>query len=211
MAWQAALAAAAGNIAGGLMSHQLTKDWERKKMTHGYRWAMGDLRAAGLNPILAYTQGPAKASGAGGPNFGELGTTAVSNYRAQKLFQEQLKQEKEKTKQAKSQTYIMAMNELRPWLEMNQIKANTAQTVQQTQIAQERFPRELELLIKDVETAVPKLKGAKAEAYLKDVEARLYKLIEQELGGGEGTHAAKGGSRVAESIVKMIMQALIRR
>lgn len=38
-------------------------NFQREMASSGYQLAMADLKKAGLNPLLAYTQGPAKASG----------------------------------------------------------------------------------------------------------------------------------------------------
>lgn len=61
----ASLASSALGFAGGMMEAKKARKFQKKAMKHKYQWAVEDLRAAGLNPILA-AQGGITGGGAPG-------------------------------------------------------------------------------------------------------------------------------------------------
>lgn len=63
--WVGAAIGAAAAIGGGLLGGSMSRseasklrDWQADQYSRRYQITMGDMRAAGLNPMLAYSQGP---------------------------------------------------------------------------------------------------------------------------------------------------------
>lgn len=78
-------AGVAGNLLGAKQSYRYSKKeakknrkFQERMSRHSYRYAMEDMKAAGLNPILAYQQGGASTPGgatAATPDLSNLGDT----------------------------------------------------------------------------------------------------------------------------------------
>lgn len=76
-----------GSAISGLWSAKAARDqrkWQERMTRHAYRYTMEDMRAAGLNPLLAYSQGathPGQGAMAHVPDMGAgmtgLGDTAI--------------------------------------------------------------------------------------------------------------------------------------
>lgn len=65
LGWVGAAIGAAAAIGGGLLGGSMSKseasklrDWQADQYARRYQITMSDMRAAGLNPMLAYSQGP---------------------------------------------------------------------------------------------------------------------------------------------------------
>ena len=69
-----------------------------------YQRSVEDLRAAGLNPMLAYSQGGASTASGGQANFENVVEGAVSDARTAKLMHQELKQMKAQTDKTKAET-----------------------------------------------------------------------------------------------------------
>lgn len=92
----------AGSLGQAAFAKKLQEDaqeHQKKMYRHRYQWTMEDMGAAGLNPILAYKQGPGSAGGspmASAPDFGsavtrgiEAGTSTAKKSSERDLIREQ--------------------------------------------------------------------------------------------------------------------------
>lgn len=64
---------------------QKNRDWQEHMSNTAYQRAMADMRAAGLNPILAYTQGGASTPGGASASTGSLSGAMGTGYSYQGL------------------------------------------------------------------------------------------------------------------------------
>lgn len=64
---------------------QKNRDWQEHMSNTAYQRAMADMRAAGLNPILAYTQGGASTPGGGSASMGTMSGAMGTGYSYQGL------------------------------------------------------------------------------------------------------------------------------
>lgn len=67
------------------MEAQKNRDWQERMSNTAYQRAMADMRAAGLNPILAYQQGGASTPGGGGASIGTLSGAMGTGYSYQAM------------------------------------------------------------------------------------------------------------------------------
>ncbi len=108
----AAIIGAAATIGGGVLGNVAAKkeasknrDWQAAMSSSAYQRAMEDMRIAGLNPMLAYSQGPASTPSGSVGRQGDFGGAAAGNIIAQsrlrsssaKAVEQQEKYQKEQT------------------------------------------------------------------------------------------------------------------
>lgn len=145
MVWPAVIAAV-GAIAGAAMSNRANRrEAERNRQFQAdmsntsYQRGMADMRAAGLNPILAYTQGGASTpSGAqAAPNQSELGAGVSGALQGMQMIQgvQQVQQSEAQTKlimdqaaKVRSETMAHDLNTARLAAQISQTKASTMKT-----------------------------------------------------------------------------------
>lgn len=87
---------------------QIARDFQMELSNTAYQRGMADLKAAGLNPILAYSQGGASTPSANGASFGGSSASQASSFYAQ--TQRQQIDQRSKTDLIKA--YISAVSSL---------------------------------------------------------------------------------------------------
>ena len=124
MVWGAIIGAAA-TIGGGLLGASASRgeasrnrDWQAQQYAERYRITMNDMRQAGLNPILAYSQGPGQSPSGSVGDMSSIGAgfSAAGNIAAQADVRQQAARQSEqqvKTSQAVAQRETASASALR--------------------------------------------------------------------------------------------------
>lgn len=130
------LIAAGSSIIGGMISHhgqdntnaanaalaQRQMDFQREMSSTAYQRSTADMRAAGINPMLAYMQGGASTpqgtmatmqnpEAALGASVGDAGTAAIASARSMKemqLLEQQVKTQRHLTEKASNEANVSA-------------------------------------------------------------------------------------------------------
>ena len=104
MSWLGSALGAVGSIAGGLISGGVSRDSAREQMAFqermsgtAYQRSMADMKAAGLNPILAYQQGGSSTPSGAGYSLENIGASAVSSARSANIMKAEVDQLKAQT------------------------------------------------------------------------------------------------------------------
>lgn len=112
--WIAAAIGAAASIFGGFAGNQANKsessrnrDWQAQQYGQKWQVTMADMRKAGMNPMLAYSQGVGTAPSGSTAQMGDFGGGAAGNLIAQAGVRSAA------TKQTKAQTDLTIQSELK--------------------------------------------------------------------------------------------------
>lgn len=124
MTWQAALGSAAGAAGGNMMSSLLNnrlsisrmreaQGFEEDMFSRRYQLQVQDLKSAGLNPMLAYTNGAPAAPGssAASASEGTAGTSAVEAFNSTRIASAQEGQMTANTQKLQQDTKTSAATE----------------------------------------------------------------------------------------------------
>lgn len=166
------------------------KAWEKEKMQKAVQWQMGDMKKAGINPLVAGITGGATGSGAPNPSapnmqFGNIGNefvSAFSNLRGVEQMDRQLDimQQNADTEEIKGTAQAGKDIETTKWIEPQakaEIQNKNTNTAKQTAEKQEieanqeliqskTEMQELQNAVQEIQTLVNTGKFGKAMAYI---------------------------------------------
>lgn len=128
-----AIIAAGGTIASGILGNDAAERrqedaqaFSAQQYATRYQTAVKDIQAAGLNPMLAYSQGPGQApssSAASATNFPDIG----ASYLAAKMNSAQVANVEADTENKKAQAALIEAQAAQAWSSSRQADANVGQ------------------------------------------------------------------------------------
>lgn len=205
-------------------SKEATRMMEFQERMSGtsYQRAIGDMKAAGLNPMLAYSQGgastPGGAQGAGSaatgvtPEIKDIVSPAVASAQQARLMQEQIENTRANTDLQRQQRDLASQQTINEGTRNDQIVAQTgnikAQTTNLDASTRELASRE-NVNIQSIQNKIQEVKESYSREDLNKVEAKLKNLSIAEAKVMEkfyeGMGQASPEAKMVMSIIKLIL------
>lgn len=141
-----AIASGASSLAGGIIANQANKaeaqkqrDWAANMAGSAWQRAVHDMKLAGINPALAYSQGPAATPGGSSARVEDAISPAVSSAQHTRRLAEEIKSMKASQANTYQDSNLKFEQQLTQIAQRQQIAAQTALTGVEMEIAGENL------------------------------------------------------------------------
>jgi len=176
-AWASMGAKYGMDLIGGNHSSRQQYQRQKKMYQHRYQWTVKDLESAGLNPMLAYSQGAPVPGGVSAADQSQIGSRAVEGFQKQQGLNIQ-KKAMESQLEVNSTQASKNLAEAKDALSSASLKELDIQARQQTvPLAGAKANEELRLVTQQVQNAMEELKRIQAEAERARSESERAKLL----------------------------------
>lgn len=229
MAWAPAIGAIAGGVLGGISQHSANqtnvalnrknRDWQERMSNTAYQRAVNDLKAAGLNPMLANINGGASSPQNSAATVQPVDTPAravnsAGSVAAQALAMEQARENinltkastTEKLAQAQTAQSYAANSEPRANYEMNLVRMQLLDLRDKNKITNQEYEQMLKLAPGVIDQQRASIANTEQQTNSAKVKMRLDELAvpEAEVAAKWFESEVGGGGRAANMIKDLI-------